>query len=472
MTREVGQDRVARWLLYIGLALGLLRFSHLGTWSLWMDEAFTLGDSLHREGTSNPLGYVLLGIFYDLFGGRPDEFLLRLPSSVFGWLCLPAAYWAVRPLVGRRGAAVATLLLAVSAWHVYWSQNARFYTLAQLFGTLGGGIVLRGLFTGRTRVVVVGFVVTLLAAATHPSGGILVVALLVSPWIARLLGVFPGAYEHGRPWRILLYLGCAAVFLGFGWAIEVYVEWKVAKGVGTPLHFLKSTGYLVGPTVLLALLGGAWLTVRHRPHPSILAVLIGGLGLFMALVASIFVRASAQYVFVLLPWIAAAAAIPVVGWEPRPGRGRALRAALPAAVLLALVGPSLLDTWLYFTARNGDRPAWREAYRYVFDHHQPGDLIFGMKAPVGEYYFDPTQDDLRRWSNVAWLDKWRAPMLGDWARYPRRTWLVLSRDPLLEYSAVDRERTRRILREDYRLVVEYDIPWTPRDLDVQVYLRE
>jgi len=131
MATHEARDRTAKWILGGALLLGLLRFWHLGTWSLWMDEAFTLADAFHREDISNPFGYRILGVFYGFFEGRPDEFLLRLPSAVLGWLCLPAAYWSLRPLVGRRGGAVAALILSVSAWHIYWSQTARFYTLAR-----------------------------------------------------------------------------------------------------------------------------------------------------------------------------------------------------------------------------------------------------------------------------------------------------------------------------------------------------
>ncbi|MEW6074546.1 MAG: glycosyltransferase family 39 protein [Planctomycetota bacterium] len=472
MDQRAKADRLTRWTLAAALLIGLVRFWRLGTWGIWIDEAFTLNDTIHRAGIANPAGYLLHGMFYELAGGRPDELVLRIPAAVAGWLCLPATYWAVRPLVGRRGAAVGAAILAVAAWHVYWSQTARFYTLAQLLGLLGGGLFVRGLFAGKRRLLLPGFALGVLAALTHPSAAILLLALLVAPWLGRSLGLFPDAYQRPALWTALLYLGCGSLFAGLGWALEIWLEWNARKGTGTPLHLVASTGYLVGPVVGAFGLAGAWLAFRNRPHPALLAVLVAGVGAWIALAAAFFTRVSAQYVFVLLPWLAAIAAVPVAAWgEWRRGPSRpASTGALVALVVLLL--PSAIDTGLYFTVRNGDRPRWREAYRYVFENRRPGDLVMGMEAPVGEYYFDPRADELRGWRNVTWLDRFRAPLLGTWARQPRRRWLVLSQELMQEYDPLDRERTRRMLREDYRLMAEFPIPWTPRDLDLEVYLAE
>ena len=134
--------------------------------------------------------------------------------------------------------------------------------------------------------------------------------------------------------------------------------------------------------------------------------------------------------------------------------------------------PGILETGLYFGARNGDRPHWREAYQYVFEHREPGDLILGMEAPVGEYYLDPGKTDLRQWRQVVYLDKWRTHLADDWSRYPRRTWFVVNREQMQDWPAQDRVRMERTLEDDCIQLERFAISWTPRDLDVFVYLRE
>ena len=182
-----GVDRGARTLLALALLLGLVRFWRLGTWSLWIDEALTLSDSVHGGSFKNFLGYGLIGIYLDQLAERPSEFALRLPSAVLGWLSLPLTAWAFWPLVGRRAAAAGTLLLAVSSWHVYWSQNARFYTLALVLSVLGSGLTVRGLLRNRLGLLAGGLAIAAAAGLAHPGAFTLLPVLIVAPSVARLL---------------------------------------------------------------------------------------------------------------------------------------------------------------------------------------------------------------------------------------------------------------------------------------------
>jgi mannosyltransferase len=50
---------------------------------------------------------------------------------------LPLLYFPTRRLFGPALALLANLLLALSPWHLYWSQNARFYTALLLLYMLG-----------------------------------------------------------------------------------------------------------------------------------------------------------------------------------------------------------------------------------------------------------------------------------------------------------------------------------------------
>src|ERR1044072_1063224 len=51
-------------------------------------------------------------------------------------LSIPTLFFPVRRLLGDWVALISALLLAVSPWHIFWSQNARFYTSLLLFYTL------------------------------------------------------------------------------------------------------------------------------------------------------------------------------------------------------------------------------------------------------------------------------------------------------------------------------------------------
>jgi hypothetical protein len=462
-----GRDPWLRPMLGAALLLCGLRFVGLGHWSLWLDEALTLADARHGSNELNPLGYALFRAFYGISAGRPDEFLMRLPAAVLGCASILSALWALRPFVGARAATFSALLLAASPWHMYWSQNARFYTLAQTLALLGGGLLLRGLYGESSKRTVSGVLLLVGAAVTHPSAVFLIAPLLCLPWLVRFLEWIPASKSRAFGWFAAA--GLLALVVGSGWVLKVRSTWELRQGSGDPLHFAKTVGYLLGPAVGVCFFAGAWRgRVRRENFVPLYATLLACLG---AALASFFVRVSAQYVFVLQPWIAAVAGLaffPRAAAEPASERRHAWLA-------LAVVAPALLETALYFGLRHGDRPRWREAYVYVYEHRGPDDLVLGMDAPVAEYYFQPNATDLRNWSQVTWFDDYRGRLPQDWARYDRRTWFVVNRTLFddwgqLPASAENRAEAERILREECVLVARFDVPLTPRDLDLEVYV--
>ncbi len=456
--------------LLLALALALARFVSLSTWSLWLDEALTLAD-VDGGGEVNPLGYRIFGWFYGLADGRPDEGWMRMPAAFFGCASILATLWTFRPFLGTRAAALAALFVAGSVWHLYWSQNARFYTLAQALALVGGGALLRGLFGGSTWRVALGLLLLALAALTHPSAVFLGGPLLCVPWLARWFDWVPSEAARSRAWSLFSVVGLVALVLGSGWVLRAWLRWEARQGEASPLHFVKTVGYLVTPTLGLAFLVGAARGWRRRE--SFVPVLVTVLALGLAALASLFARVSAQYVFVLLPWLAACAAYAVV---PAEGARLTLSTRVRTAVLALLVAlPGLVESGLYFAVRRGDRPRWREAYAYVFEHRAPDDLVLGMDAPVAEYYLNPSARRLRDWTAVTWLDDWRARLPLEWRRYGRRTWFVVNQAQLDDWTGLvgsreNRAEFERLLREECELVASYPVPLTPRDLDLQVYV--
>jgi predicted membrane-bound mannosyltransferase len=97
------------------------------------------------------------------------ETALRLVSVLAGAATVPALAWTARPLVGRHAALAATAILALSPFHLWYSQEVRPYALLALLGVLAIGFFHRALAAGR-RAGWVGFAVTAtLALYTHPT---------------------------------------------------------------------------------------------------------------------------------------------------------------------------------------------------------------------------------------------------------------------------------------------------------------
>lgn len=136
----------AAWALgAIVVAAALARFSTLGLQSYWYDEAATvkvvaqpdLHTAIHlylgTEATP-PLYYLLAWLWVHLFGA--GEVALRSLSALFGTAAVGVMFLAGRRLVGARAALAAAALLAVSPIMVWYSQEARAYSLLVLMSAL------------------------------------------------------------------------------------------------------------------------------------------------------------------------------------------------------------------------------------------------------------------------------------------------------------------------------------------------
>lgn len=139
----------SRWPVILTLLLGFgLRTFRLDFQPLWWDEGYSVyfaSMSLPEmvEATSldihPPFYYALLHGWIALAGASPVA--LRLLSAITGTVTMPLFYFLSRFLVDESTATIATLLLAISPFHVYYSQEIRMYGLVTLLG-LGATVAL------------------------------------------------------------------------------------------------------------------------------------------------------------------------------------------------------------------------------------------------------------------------------------------------------------------------------------------
>lgn len=139
-------------LLFLVLAAFALRVFRLDSQSLWYDEAFSvylahfdLGEIAARTAADiqPPLYYFLLNFWIGLAGDR--EFAVRFLSLVFGVLTVPLLYITARRLFNRDAALLAALLALLSPLYLWYSQEARMYTLITFLLLLSSYAMLRAL---------------------------------------------------------------------------------------------------------------------------------------------------------------------------------------------------------------------------------------------------------------------------------------------------------------------------------------
>src|SRR5512136_1287988 len=127
------------WLIILGgFALRLYR---LGAQSLWYDEtvsAYLASQSIpdliaHTAHDIHPPAYYLLLHLWTRLAGR-SEFALAFFSLAFGLLLIPLCYALARRLIGRPAAVWSALLVAISPYNLWYSQEVRMYTLGAALG--------------------------------------------------------------------------------------------------------------------------------------------------------------------------------------------------------------------------------------------------------------------------------------------------------------------------------------------------
>lgn len=162
-------------LITICLVAFTLRVFHLADQSLWYDEAFTaylahfdLAQITARTAADiqPPLYYYLLHFGIALAGD--SEFALRFLSLVFGVLTIPLMFVTARRLFNSNTGIIGSLLATLAPLYVWYSQEARMYTMITFLLLLSSYALLKEIEGGGGRRWRVVFIVANIAAIyTH-----------------------------------------------------------------------------------------------------------------------------------------------------------------------------------------------------------------------------------------------------------------------------------------------------------------
>lgn len=474
----------------VGLVLRLIGLQH---WGFWVDEAHTYRDAVSPFDTFEtqnrsryPLSFYLLRVLLELMP-NDSEGWVRLPFAFFGAITIPIMGFLMTPVAGARAALVAAGLLAINPWHIYWSQNARFYSLTSLLAVVAVGLVYQGVVLRRASRVAWGVTAALLGGLSHLPVFALLPALLAGWWLGR-------EREHVGPDRRLAIVCGVTVLcvLVFPWmlprlpGLDIFIK---AKGEASLLHLFQTSAYYFRIPLILTSLVGAWFLWRqNRMSASVLAAWVVIPALVLVAAGTV-VKTTSRYVFFAQPAVLLLCGVAVVRiWdvlmkalEPGGGRGRMLVAGLLPALLLA---DSLAADYLYFAQEHGDRPRWGEAARLV--EREAGarpTIVVTTNTPTMRYYLDrrvfrmgSEGSGLHRivpvleWElaqasgdGAGFLDKWLAE-----AEASDSELFVVSMQPELE------EKDRKgglvaALRREFRVVGTFRNHVGPRDLTVYVY---
>ena len=95
-----------------------------------------------------PLSFLINHAFFQI---GESEFFLRLPSALFGIASLPVLYILTTELTSRRVALFSTIVLAISPFHVWYSQEGRMYSQMLFLSLLSSVLLLYAIKRGGAR---------------------------------------------------------------------------------------------------------------------------------------------------------------------------------------------------------------------------------------------------------------------------------------------------------------------------------
>jgi len=237
-TQETGRRTIIDPYLLVVLLLSLFfRLYHLGGQSIWLDEALSIKFAKLKllqifflHDNNPPLYYTLLHWWIQLFG--VSEFSVRLPSAIFGILSVLMMYKIGSMLFDVEAGRLSSFLLAISTFHIYYSQEARTYSLS-LFLTLLGMYFFLKAIENMSHKNVIGYVLSSVMLLYSHIYGLFIIIVQNLYFIISYLLSKEGKQYAFRKWILIQ---CVIVTLFVPWiSILVTQVHEVEKAFWIPI---------------------------------------------------------------------------------------------------------------------------------------------------------------------------------------------------------------------------------------------
>ena len=448
-----------------------LRFWHLGQWSFWIDEVLTVLDAKEFSITNspiNPIPYITAKL--SVFIGEKLSFLIkgsnewnsRLIFCIAGILSIPIVFSLGQTLYNNRVGLLAAAFVALSSWHLFWSQNARSYILTFLFAVLAAWFFYRALEKDSTLLTICALFFCiclilshLLAVAIVPALAVYAILQLLAErnrkrWVNLLIFFVPFALPV-----LMLALPQIRGYISSGWGHNewgrspIYIVLTIVQGVSIPI-------------VVAAFFAGI---VKPLDRPTMFLICFAGVPFVLLLIASQLQNVAGYYLFWTTPayFILAAVACEWV-WKgiKLEGSSGTLRILVPCVILVTLFS----QDFLYFRFENGGRPTWREAFEAIQAEHKPTDKLVLSEPEMARYYMPASEavdiDKLVK-DKVAFEKEWKSSG-------GERLWFVVD---VASFNVFDADMSvRNWIRERGHLVKTLPAYSRAKDRTIHIYLLE
>jgi len=362
-----------------------IRLWKLGDWSFWADEIFSVQNAqkFPEELTVNPVMYMIIRFFTSNFG--ISEFSARLGPCIIGILSVPLLYWPAKRIFNAKVGMIACAFLVIHPWHIFWSQNARAYSLAFLFAGLSAGLFYLALERDNIALIMSSVLMTLLSILSYSQTIMLLPAFV---GYVMVLMLFPVDIPRGLNGRNLIaFFGpfILALLLLISPSVRSYIYsgWGFNQFGRSPVYILLTLAYCLGIPISVAAFIGGFHSLIYMNRGGLFLVCYALVPLLLLLVISPFLNVAGYYLFFTMPAYLLLAAFCAAELMESTARGSKI---LSAAVVLIILIASLSQTYLYFMEENGGRPKWREAFQHAKQRVSSNDIVVVSMPQIAEYY--------------------------------------------------------------------------------------
>ncbi|MEO8285573.1 MAG: glycosyltransferase family 39 protein [Chloroflexota bacterium] len=449
------------WLWVAGMTLVgfLLRRYHLGVESLWFDEADivaqarqplpTLIERFTKAGENGPLYTLMLhywltlgdsipgvGRLMSLLFGSAFEAQVRGLSMLFGTAAIPVMFAFAKRVGGQTLGLLAAALLTFNPFHLWYSQDAKMYSMLVLMTLITSLLYLRAIERNTIAYWAAYVLATWVMLTAHSLAGLVLLAQIVATLVTMRVMPLDGRAQPGGKTRHTLlrwflavliivapifpivWLRAAALVTGtvdsgnwYGNAslpeilLTIFVKFAVNQAAPDALGGVSIPWEAIGALSMAALaLAGAWALVRasrkadepvqqdrevgrsEGRNPKVLTLMLWLVPVLLFWVLTLVLPLfQPRYLIMALPSYLIMAGAGIMALR----RVHPLLAAAPLVLLGLATGAALLS--INYSS-NPQKEDWRGAMVYVQDHIRLRDTIVvfpGYLESAVELYYRP-----------------------------------------------------------------------------------
>lgn len=418
-SQEAGPASLRVLLVLTSLAV-LFRLYGINQWHLVGDEYFTVYDAVARsQAIINPAYYALVAMLAEIFG--PTPWIARVPAVIFGVLSIPCLYLVWRRFAGNNVALFAALITLLSAWHLWHSQFARFYSAVFFISIFSYALFYRAAINNSLKDLALALVTSVIGILFHATFVMVPVSAAAAYFVFIVLRRYLQNDLNLRiPFIFLSLCVIASIPALYFFLLKILSKWLSQEqvwGYGPLLIAPQMAKYVQFPIAIASLFGAYVLFLRDRVLATFLVVSIAIPILFLML-ASSGMSVRPDFAFYTLPLIILLAGVACESIYKRFSCTQPQAYSMITLILLCLVP----EFFSHFTAKSSLN--FKDAVSFVEKNYRSGDQILsfiqGFRQDTDNRYELLPFIAIERDGNTNWNEELQ-PLLES----GERTWMLL-----------------------------------------------